>query len=75
MVLCLPKITFDVILPVSSRLSIGQKESKATWPYLGNANLVPVVANGEVFVASGQELTIFGLSGNTVTSENLLVRK
>ena len=32
-----------------------------TWPYNGNANLVPVVANGQVFVASGQRLTIFGV--------------
>jgi hypothetical protein len=32
------------------------------WPNLGgNSNLVPVVANGEVFVASYQELQIFGL--------------
>jgi len=32
------------------------------WPNVGgNSNLVPVVANGEVFVASYQELVIFGL--------------
>ena len=32
------------------------------WPNLGgNSNLVPVVANGEVFVASHLELQIFGL--------------
>ncbi len=32
------------------------------WPNLtGNANLVPVVANGEVFIASNKELQIFGL--------------
>ncbi len=32
------------------------------WPSLGgNSNLVPVVANGEVFIASYQELQIFGL--------------
>ncbi len=35
-----------------------------TWPNLqGNANLVPVVANGLVFVASNQQLQIFGLTG------------
>lgn len=28
---------------------------------VNNANLVPVVANGEVFVASYQQLQIFGL--------------
>ena len=34
------------------------------WPNLGgNANLVPVVANGEVFVASNKVLKIFGLTG------------
>jgi hypothetical protein len=32
-----------------------------TWPnYGGNSNLVPVVANGEVFVASYKQLAIFG---------------
>ena len=35
------------------------------WPNLGgNANLVPVVANGQVFVASNKQLQIFGLKGN-----------
>jgi hypothetical protein len=34
-----------------------------TWPLNGtNANLVPVVANGEVFVASYKELVILGLT-------------
>jgi len=33
-----------------------------TWPYTGgNANIVPVVANGKVYVASYKELAIFGL--------------
>ncbi|HEX8817130.1 MAG TPA: hypothetical protein VF753_16655 [Terriglobales bacterium] len=32
------------------------------WPnFTGNSNLVPVVANGQVFVASHKTLTIFGL--------------
>jgi len=32
-----------------------------TWPNVsGNANIVPVVANGQVFVASNQQLAIFG---------------
>jgi len=32
-----------------------------TWPNTGgNANIVPVVANGQVFVASNQQLAIFG---------------
>ena len=30
----------------------------------GNANLVPVVANGRVFVGSSKQLSIFGLPGN-----------
>jgi hypothetical protein len=34
-----------------------------SWPYLvGNANIVPVVANGKVYVASYKELDIFALS-------------
>jgi len=34
------------------------------WPnFGGNSNLVPVVANGEVFVASNKTLEIFGLLG------------
>src|SRR3954471_7756881 len=31
-----------------------------TWPNPGNANLVPVVANGQVLVASNKQLAIFG---------------
>jgi Bacterial Ig-like domain (group 3) len=34
-----------------------------TWPSInGNSNLVPVVANGEVFVASYKQLDVFGLT-------------
>jgi hypothetical protein len=35
-----------------------------TWPFAGNANanLVPVVADGQVFVASYENLSIFGLT-------------
>lgn len=37
------------------------------WPSLGgNANLVPVVANGQAYVASNQQLQIFGLTSNHV---------
>jgi hypothetical protein len=35
-------------------------QSVGTWGG-GNANVVPVVANGKVFVATNQQLTIFGL--------------
>jgi len=40
------------------------------WPNTsGNANLVPVVANGQVFVASNQQLQIFGVSsGAAITT-------
>jgi outer membrane protein assembly factor BamB len=31
-----------------------------TWPNGGNANIVPVVANGQVFVGSKKQLAIFG---------------
>lgn len=42
-----------------------------TWPNLaGNANLVPVVANGHVYVASHQQLQIFGLTANQVRVES-----
>jgi len=33
-----------------------------SWPSPGNANLVPTVANGKVYVASYKQLAIFGLS-------------
>ena len=39
------------------------------WPNLnGNANLVPVVANGNVYVASYQSLSIFGLLSSSTSS-------
>jgi hypothetical protein len=43
------------------------------WPNTsGNANLVPVVANGLVFVASNQQLQIFGLTGSLVATTTTL---
>jgi len=40
-----------------------------TWPNTaGNANIVPVVANGKVYVASFQSLAIFGLGGSPATA-------
>jgi hypothetical protein len=42
-----------------TRLFVG---TAGTWPNIGgNSNLVPVVANGKVYVASYQRLLIFGL--------------
>ncbi len=40
------------------------------WPNVGgNANLIPVVANGQVYVASNKQLQIFGLlGGNTLVA-------
>ena len=41
------------------------KGNAGSWPNVGgNANLVPVVANGLVFVASNQQLQVFGLKGS-----------
>jgi len=38
------------------------KGAAGAWPNVtGNANLIPVVANGQVFVASNKQLQIFGL--------------
>ena len=40
------------------------KAQAGSWPNVnGNANLVPVVANGRVFVASNMQLQMFGLTG------------
>jgi hypothetical protein len=40
------------------------------WPNTGgNANLVPVVANGKVYVASYKELEIFGLTQQAVKGQ------
>jgi hypothetical protein len=49
-------------LPHKGSNSLPQLFAKAvgTWAG-GNANVVPVVANGEVFVATNQQLSIFGL--------------
>jgi hypothetical protein len=51
--------------PESSGATMARLFSGAAgvWPNLnGNANLVPVVANGKVFVASYRQLRIFGLT-------------
>jgi hypothetical protein len=41
-----------------------------SWPNVqGNANIVPTIANGRVFVGSNRELAIFGLGGAAPASE------
>jgi hypothetical protein len=52
---------FDPEAGGSTLKQIFLSTTPGTWPYNGNANLVPVVANGQVFIASSQQLTIFGL--------------
>ncbi len=43
------------------------RTTAGVWPNLGgNSNLAPVVANGQVFVASHKQLRIFGLLGTAV---------
>jgi len=50
--------------PSSGTLTLLYSSRAGSWPNAGfNANIVPVVANGHVFVASNQQLTIFGLGG------------
>jgi hypothetical protein len=53
--------------PDSSGSSMTQllRVAAGSWPHInGNANLVPVVADGRVFVASNMQLQIFGLKSS-----------
>src|SRR5437868_1387682 len=44
-------------------------KAAGTWPnLLASANVVPVVANGRVFVGSHHQLEIFGLTGFVTTT-------
>jgi hypothetical protein len=52
-----------VAAPSSGTLPLLFSSQAGAWPSNANANIVPVVANGHVFVASYQQLTIFGLGG------------
>jgi hypothetical protein len=46
------------------------KTGAGTWPnWTGNANLVPLVANGQVYVASYKQLQVFGLTANNLRVE------
>ena len=47
-------------IPSGGTLSTLFHAPAGTWPYGGNANIVPVVANGKIYVASYQKLVIFG---------------
>jgi hypothetical protein len=53
---------FNPEVPVGSTMGSLFRQVAGSWPNTGgNSNLVPVVANGEVFVASYAQLQIFGL--------------
>lgn len=63
-----PKIFLAAFNPDAGGSTMTQlfKASAGAWPNVGgNANLVPVVANGQVFVASNKQLQIFGLKAGT----------
>jgi hypothetical protein len=46
-----------------------------TWPNTnGNANIVPVVANGKVYVASYEQLSIYGLGAGTAAAPSVLAQ-
>jgi hypothetical protein len=48
--------------PSNGKLPVLFRATAGSWPNLGaNANIVPVVANGLVYVASYEQLSIFGL--------------
>jgi hypothetical protein len=63
-----PKIFLSAFNPDAGGKNMTQlfKGIAGAWPNVtGNANLVPVVANGQVFVASNKQLQIFGLSAGS----------
>ncbi len=52
-----------------------QSVAAGTWPNLNaNANIVPVVANGRVYVASYQQLAIFGVSSGAPVAPALVAQ-
>lgn len=53
---------FNAIPSGSSLPLLFQDSNAGSWPHTGgNANIVPVVANGRVYVASYQQLSIYGI--------------
>jgi hypothetical protein len=59
-----PEIYLHALNPDSgSSMATLFKAEAGAWPNItGNSNILPVVANGEVFVASNKQLRIFGLT-------------
>ncbi len=56
--------------PSSGRLPVLFTAVAGSWTHLqANANIVPVVANGHVYVASDRQLSIFGLLGTRAVPE------
>ena len=49
-------------ISASGRMVLLFSGAAGTWPKNGHANLVPLVANGRVFVGSYKQLSIFGIS-------------
>jgi hypothetical protein len=55
--------------PVNGTLSLLYSGAAGQWPNLGgNANVVPMVANGLAYVAAYKTLTIFGPNGTALTA-------
>jgi hypothetical protein len=59
-----PRGAYLVALDPANRQQVLYAAEAGTWPFAGsaNANLVPIAANGRVFVASYGNLPIFGLA-------------
>jgi hypothetical protein len=55
--------------PVNGTLPLLYSAAAGSWPNLGgNANIVPLVANGKVYVGAYQAVTIFGPSGTAAAA-------
>ena len=68
-----PKMSLVALNPDVTGTTMTQlfKAFAGSWPNInGNSNTVPVVANGEVFVATNKQLQIFGLKSGKTASGN-----